>query len=563
LIHLGGQDLITAYNIEDNELWMRHVLTAVSQITVSMYILRSWRGTDFWLLRASFNLFVPGFLKCLEKPWALKSASINSLISSPVSPPPRTEAEIQSLEEFVQKARGFISTQKQGEDDDAVDLETAQLEGVQTEPAKPTRWALETHKVFMDHTSPYSHRLHVLQSFWLLDDVQVYALLRDGISHTFDLLYTKRKTSYRSIPGIIKMVAIIQPFYAVYCFHKSKRRVNMDNDVKVTYALLCCTAALQLLNYVCGMRSEWSMSSMVAQYSLTGFFAHKRKNKKIGIIGLSKCRDFLDQQWRMKPCSSTPRIAKLVLGHAKCRWKEHILDAPSYRRFNDHRGQWTFRHVQHGQDLLAIKRPFDESVLLWHIATDLCFYFAGHASPDHGCATAQCEGSSIDECATWRKTSPRHASAVGCREMSNYMVYLLFVNPEMLIAGTRRNIFTAAHDELDKFLKDEDLPPGERAVTQRIIAKMLRSSQDTQKGFIQDAWMLALALVDLGDDKMWEVIEGVWVEMLCFSASRCRGYLHAKSLGTGGELLTYVWLLLSHIGMETLPERLQRAEESS
>jgi hypothetical protein len=112
--------------------------------------------------------------------------------------------------------------------------------------------------------------------------------------------------------------------------------------------------------------------------------------------------------------------------------------------------------------------------------------------------------------------------------MSNYMVYLLFVNPEMLIAGTRRNIFTAAHDELDKFLKDEDLPPGERAVTQRIIAKMLRSSQDTQKGFIQDAWMLALVLVDLGDDKMWEVIEGVWVEMLCFSASRCRGYLHAK-----------------------------------
>jgi hypothetical protein len=143
------------------------------------------------------------------------------------------------------------------------------------------------------------------------------------------------------------------------------------------------------------------------------------------------------------------------------------------------------------------------------------------------------------------------------------MVYLLFVNPEMLIAGTRRNIFTAAHDELDKFLKDEDLPPGERAVTQRIIAKMLRSSQDTQKGFIQDAWMLALVLVDLGDDKMWEVIEGVWVEMLCFSASRCRGYLHAKSLGTSGELLTYVWLLLSHIGMETLPERLQRAEESS
>ena len=49
------------------------------------------------------------------------------------------------------------------------------------------------------------------------------------------------------------------------------------------------------------------------------------------------------------------------------------------------------------------------------------------------------------------------------------------------------------------------------------------------------------ALLDLGDENtMWGVIEGVWAEMLCFSASRCHGCLHAKSLGTGGELLTYV-----------------------
>ena len=59
---------------------------------------------------------------------------------------------------------------------------------------------------------------------------------------------------------------------------------------------------------------------------------------------------------------------------------------------------------------------------------------------------------------------------------------------------------------------------------------------------------------------MWEVIEGVWEEMLCFSAGRCRGYLHAKALGTGGEFLNYVWLLMSYMGMETLAERMQRAE---
>ena len=35
LVHLGGQDGITAYNIEDNELWKRHVVTAVSQVSAA------------------------------------------------------------------------------------------------------------------------------------------------------------------------------------------------------------------------------------------------------------------------------------------------------------------------------------------------------------------------------------------------------------------------------------------------------------------------------------------------------------------------------------------------
>jgi hypothetical protein len=78
-MHLGGQDVITAYNIEDNELWKRHVLTAVSQITVAIYVFcKSWPGGDKRLLQAPIVLFVPGILKCIEKPWAHKSSSINN-----------------------------------------------------------------------------------------------------------------------------------------------------------------------------------------------------------------------------------------------------------------------------------------------------------------------------------------------------------------------------------------------------------------------------------------------------------------------------------------------------
>jgi hypothetical protein len=115
----------------------------------------------------------------------------------------------------------------------------------------------------------------------------------------------------------------------------------------------------------------------------------------------------------------------------------------------------------------------------------------------------------------------------------------------------------------------------EKRLMERIIAKLHREEVSgrgesppdvtAQQGtIIHNAWKVSKALLALGDgNKMWEVIEGVWVEMLCFSASRCRGYLHAKSLGVGPQLLTYVLFLLSRIGMETLPERLQRTELSS
>jgi hypothetical protein len=261
-------------------------------------------------------------------------------------------------------------------------------------------------------------------------------------------------------------------------------------------------------------------------------------------------------------------------------WKEHIVDAASYRRFNDHRGMWTIKHTGCDQDLeWSLNRPFDESVLLWHIATDLCIYRNG--------------GPSVT-----------HANATTCREISNYMIYLLFINPEMLLSGTRRNLFMKANAELEEILKGDkpllkkilkgDKPslmetlrgngPSpeeiESGFMQKIIAKLQPTEHkndpgyrqlpteaekcpSAQEGFIQDAWKISDALLALGGEMMWEVIEGVWVEMLCFSASRCRGYVHAKSLGTGGQLLTYIWLLLARMGMETLPERMQRIDISN
>ncbi|XP_039803301.1 uncharacterized protein LOC120667278 [Panicum virgatum] len=117
LIHLGGHDGITAYNIEDNELWSRHLLTAVSQVTVAIYVFcKSWRGGDKRLLQAAILLFVPGVLKCFDKPWALKSASINSLVSTSAAERTPKQGQMDPLGEYVKHAKAFVSReQREGE----------------------------------------------------------------------------------------------------------------------------------------------------------------------------------------------------------------------------------------------------------------------------------------------------------------------------------------------------------------------------------------------------------------------------------------------------------------
>ncbi|EMS48452.1 hypothetical protein TRIUR3_03453 [Triticum urartu] len=485
LIHLGGQDGITAYNIEDNELWTRHILTSVSQVTVAVYVFwKSWQGRfEKILLAAAQALFIPGILKCIEKPLAFNRASINSLVSlgEPIRRSIHThKLRIDPLEDFIDKATSPIGASEY--------LLTS---------ATPVDFT--PYKLFVDLASPsVEDRIRVLLSFSTLDGNHAYCKLQHWLSNTFLLLYTKKKDSLSATGNIPRWV--------------------------------------------------------------------------VGVLG---CADFLQQHWHMKSCSSSLSITKLVLQYVKDGWKHHIKDVSSYRKFNDNRGQFTLGHEGCYEDLgWSLDGAFDESVLLWHLATDFCYYDTVVSRSHHGLLCTQDSCPHAYACPAWCKRSGHHKRAIRCREMSNYMMYLLFLNPEMLMAGTRRNLCTTAYDELKDIVEEREKIDGtivegdeEIGLTQMIYATVDGGgspppgcTQQQQGGIVRDAWSIARVLSNLPEEKMWGVIEGVWVEMLCFSAARCRGYLHAKGLGTGVEYLTYVWLLLYYIGMETLAAKLQRAD---
>ncbi|XP_057976127.1 uncharacterized protein LOC131163550 [Malania oleifera] len=76
LVHLGGPDTITAYSLEDNELWLRHLLGLVVQVGVAFYIfLRSWTTRSYHLMLLAIPMFIAGIVKYGERTWVLRSAS--------------------------------------------------------------------------------------------------------------------------------------------------------------------------------------------------------------------------------------------------------------------------------------------------------------------------------------------------------------------------------------------------------------------------------------------------------------------------------------------------------
>ncbi|XP_066383650.1 uncharacterized protein [Miscanthus floridulus] len=163
------------------------------------------------------------------------------------------------------------------------------------------------------------------------------------------------------------------------------------------------------------------------------------------------------------------------------------------------------------------KTPFDASVLIWHIATDLCFR---SKPPRHF------------------RCRPPHGEVLRevCPEaISNYMAYLLMFRPDMLMTGNRRDLFTKATKHMDRIItqaskemtekeKKQKQPLSDEILLDKIKEKAASLKEKEAHSVIDDACNPAKELLDIEDENdRWHLMHLVWVGMLCYSASMCRG----------------------------------------
>uniref|UniRef100_A0A0E0F7K2 DUF4220 domain-containing protein n=1 Tax=Oryza meridionalis TaxID=40149 RepID=A0A0E0F7K2_9ORYZ len=86
LLHLGGQETITAFSMEDNTLWKRRLLDLIAQVAMSVYVVgKQWRQGDRLLVAPMVLMFVLGAVKYGERIWALRAAAARAPGSSSIA----------------------------------------------------------------------------------------------------------------------------------------------------------------------------------------------------------------------------------------------------------------------------------------------------------------------------------------------------------------------------------------------------------------------------------------------------------------------------------------------
>ncbi|KAH7527902.1 hypothetical protein FEM48_Zijuj05G0015600 [Ziziphus jujuba var. spinosa] len=217
----------------------------------------------------------------------------------------------------------------------------------------------------------------------------------------------------------------------------------------------------------------------------------------------------------LKKKSSKPSDAMEACSH---RGDWALLGSKSYVKL-----QWSISEFQ-----------YTESLLLWHLATELCY----HGGPRH-----DDEQQMID---TTKENS---------QNISDYMFYILVKKPELLIpvlGNIWKIVFQDTLEEAKSFFSKQLISDHLKACKKfkNVKAKYrpAKVKGKSSKSVLFDACILASQLQSLVENH-WELMSRVWVELLSYSAINCQAIVHAQQLRKGGELLTFTGLLMNHLGL--------------
>jgi hypothetical protein len=599
LLHLGGPDTITAFALEDNALWLRHLVGLVTQVSTSLIVFnQSLPKNKLWI--PTLLLFVAGTIKYCERTRALFLASLNrfraSILKPPYSGPNYGKLmEIHNLNEVakvpVQIEIIPTTTIKQSE---------KQRYGIhegELDELKVVKYAYVFFEIFkglvVDLNSSPEERRMSREFIHHRNSKDAFKVLAVELNFMYDVLYTKVVVVHSKFGHFVRFIswgAVVAAFLTFYLLDKNGFH---KIDVGITYTLLFGAISLDTIAFFMLAFSDWTSASI--QNSSRDSICTARIKKLLRV--LLKCclkrkncwkeGNILFRRWseslhgynlidycleeRPKEKPTCTLFDHIRLGLIRVNEKLGLKDLydwmmirmkyVSKEPMKEKLWEFIFDQLQMkshpAEDLDNTKRICSargEWVLLHSGLYDYNPTFVSYVvDVDYDqsliiwhIATHLCYNKDTD---TGINEDERNLREF-CKILSEYMLYLLVMEPDMMstVGGIgqirfheAKEFFARKNTELEK---SKSTDGGRKQACEMILevntnVRPVDLKGDKSKSVLFDACILAKELQKLDREKRWKLMSEVWVELLSYAANRCKASAHAAQLSKGGELITF------------------------
>ncbi|PUZ50388.1 hypothetical protein GQ55_6G055100 [Panicum hallii var. hallii] len=495
LVHLGGQDTITAYALEDNRLWKRHLLTLLVQAAGVFYVIPVNRGSNPRLSFAAALMSILGVVKFAERIYVLRfSEDMNKVgdLVSLLAPPTRRETYTRRVALMQQEKALKLAH-------NLLEFSMGQFIDAKVSLSQYPR------SIIMAHYD---------------DDDTLYMLVELQLSLIHDKLYTKSPVIHTWLGCLIRafswLATAVIGTMLVFHFVRSSSSRNYSGggfDAAVTLTLLAGAFLLETASLLKAAGSTWTVQILdrirwdgrMVLWFRRLVKAAESNRRWPGFIGIYeyvfeviKCDwDFSSSIQKIEPDTKRYVLGLIRRMVHECRGDEEKLRIS--------RGGLSLQRLPVPPQLIQNKithNEFDESFFIW---TFVSASFVSHPSILH-----------MDS------TNPLCGLRDAINQISGYMDYLLKKKPHMLPPPVRHR------------LKYRIIYERENGGKNDIYQELIRG------GFTE---------------AKLEGVLGVWVEMLCYAASYCNRESHARELSNGsGEFITIVWLLRAALFKASNPD---------
>ncbi|GLU05302.1 hypothetical protein SLE2022_224090 [Rubroshorea leprosula] len=265
LLHLGGPDTITALALEDNELWLRHMLGLISQAAAALYVFAQSLPNGLWM--PTMLMFIAGVIKYGERTRALFLASLDRFRDSLLSEPDPGPNYAKLMEEYASKREAKLPTQiiyiPEPDKDTKIPDKTITLDDV-----KVVQKAYNYFKTFkglvVDLIFSFKERNESRDFFRQLKPEDALRVVEVELNFIYEVLYTKVQVIQSAIGYIFRAVALgaILSSLGVFHYRVKKKGVYHGLDVRITYTLLWGAIALDFVALFMLIFSDWTLATV-------------------------------------------------------------------------------------------------------------------------------------------------------------------------------------------------------------------------------------------------------------------------------------------------------------